>query len=77
MNLLYVNIYLLPETEQDPVVLVPHVFSLPLSVENFRQRISLIREVRNAEAKENSQRRLNNNAVIKHSQGPLVLSQGL
>ena len=36
----------------------------------FCERISLIREVRNAETKENSQRRLNdNNIVIKHSQG--------
>ena len=36
--------------------------------------------MRNAETKENSQRRLNNNnnnVVIKHGQGPLVLSQGL
>ena len=49
-----------------------------LSVESFSQRISLIREVRYAETKENSQRRLNNNnVIIKHSQGPLVLSQGL
>ena len=49
-----------------------------LSVENFSQKVSLIREVRNAETKENSQRRLNNNnAIIKDNQGPLVLSQGL
>ena len=49
-----------------------------LSVENFSQKISLIREVRNAETEENSQRRLNNNnAVSKDSQGPLVLSQVL
>ena len=49
-----------------------------LPVENFSQRVSLIREVRNAETKENSLRRINNNnVVIKHSQGPLVLSQGL
>ena len=42
-----------------------------LSVENFGQRISLIREMRHAETKENSQRRPNNNnVVIKHSQGP-------
>ena len=47
-------------------------------VKNLNQRISLIREVRNAETKENSLRRLNNNkVVIKHRQGPLVLSQGL
>ena len=39
-----------------------------LSVENFSQRISLIREVRNAETKGNSQKRLNNNNVVtKHS----------
>ena len=38
------------------------------------QRISLIREMRNVERKDNSQRRLNNNnLVIKHRQGP---SQG-
>ena len=49
-----------------------------LPVENFNQRMSLIREVRNIETKENSLKRLNNNnVVIKHSQGPLVLSQGL
>ena len=34
-----------------------HVLCLPLSVENFSWRISLIRETRNAETKENSQRR--------------------
>ena len=45
---------------------------------NFSQRISLIREVRNTETKENSLRRPNNdNVVIKHSQGPSVPSQGL
>ena len=49
-----------------------------LSLESFSQRISLMREIRNAEAKENSQRRLNsNNVVTKHSQGSLVLPQGL
>ena len=48
-----------------------------LSVENFSQRISVIREGRNVETKGNSQRRLNNKSVIiKHSQGPLVLFQG-
>ena len=42
------------------------------------QRISLIRKVRDAETKKNSLRRLNNNIiVIKHSQGPLVLSPEL
>ena len=49
-----------------------------LPVENFSQRISLITEMRKAETKENRQRKLNNNnVVIKHSQGLLVLSQGL
>ena len=49
-----------------------------LSVENFSQRVILIREARNAKTKENSQRRQNNNYVVmKHSQGPLVLSQEL
>ena len=73
------------EMEQDHIVLalptsVPHVTMASarlLPLENLSQRIYLIREVRNAEAKEKSQRRLNNNNVIKHSQGPLVLSQGL
>ena len=47
------------KTQQDPMVLAPlsHVLCLPLSVENFSWRISLIRETRNAETKENSQRR--------------------
>ena len=56
----------------------PTSYACLFSVENFSQRISLIREIRNEETKENSQKRLNNNnVVIKHSQGPLVLSQGL
>ena len=69
-----------PRNRADPVVLAPsHTMSFAclLSVENFSQIISLIRDVRNAETKENSQRRPNNNAVIKLSQGPLVLSPGL
>ena len=38
-----------------------------LLVEDFSQRISLIREVRDSETKENRQRRLNyNNVVITH-----------
>ena len=47
-------------SEQDPVVLLTttmHSVCL-LSMENFSLRISLIREVRNVETKENSQRRL-------------------
>ena len=62
-----------------PLSLPPTVSSACLlSVESFSQRISLIREVRNADTKENSQRTLNNSdVVIKHSQGHLVPSQGL
>ena len=60
------------------MILAPRHFLCPLFVESFSQRISLIREVRNAETEENSQRRLNhNNVVIEHSRGPLVLSQEL
>ena len=75
----HLGISLALETEQDHVVLAPTTMFFPclLPVENYSQRISLIREVRNAETKENSLRRINNNhVVIKHSQGPLVLSQG-
>lgn len=71
--------------EQDHIVLASPPCSFPflffiyfLPVENFNQIIILIREVRSAETKENSQERLNNNnAVIKNRQGPLVLSLGL
>ena len=61
------------------LVLAPHTtFSACLlPVEHFSQRISLIREGRNAETNENNQRGLNNNVVIKHSQGPLVPPQEL
>ena len=57
----------------------PHrVLCLPQLVGKFSQRTSLIRDGRNAETEENRQRRLtNNNIVIKHSQGPLAVSQGL
>ena len=49
-----------------------------LPVEHLSQRISLIGDVRHVETKENIQRRVNNNNVVtEHSQGPLVLSQGL
>ena len=44
-----------------------HIFCLPFrqkTVENFNQRINLIREVRNAETNENSLRRLNNNRKL-------------
>ena len=43
-----------------------------LSVENFNQRLNLIRKVGNGETKEINHMSLNNNnnnAVIKHSQG--------
>ena len=47
-----------------------------LSVESFSQRVSLIRDVRNAETKRNSQKRANNNnVVIKQCQRHLILSQ--
>ena len=47
-------------------------------VENFSQRVSLIREMRKAETKGNSQRRPDNNdVVVKCSQGSLVSCQGL
>ena len=65
--------------EQDSKILAPATMSSAclLLVEHFNQRISLIRELKNAETEENSLRRLNNNnVVIKHDQGPLVLSQG-
>ena len=59
-------------------VLPPISSACLLPVENFSQKISSIREVRNAGTKENNQRNLNNNNVLlKHSPGPLVLSQGL
>ena len=45
-------------------------------VGNFSQRISLIRERRNVETGKQS-RPNNDNVVITHSQGLLVLSQGL
>ena len=49
-----------------------------LSVKYFSQRINLIREMRNVETKENSQRRPNNiNVVIKHRKGPSAPSQRL
>ena len=49
-----------------------------LSVENFSQKISLIREVRNVETKENSQRRLSHDkVVVKHSQGPFAFSRAV
>ena len=57
-----------------------HVFCLIFACggKKINQRISIIRELRNAEAKENSQLRLHNkNVVIKHSQGPIVLSPEL
>ena len=66
--------------EQDHIILAHAPWPLPafFPLENFSQRVSLIREVRNVETKENSQKRLNSkNVVTKHGQGPLVLSQAL
>ena len=55
-----------------------HHVLCPWPVENFSQRISLIREVRNAKTKGNSERRPNSSSrVIKRSQVPPVASQGL
>ena len=75
------------KTEQDHMVLAYPIPPLPptissaclLPVKNCSyKKISLIREVRNAETKGNSPETLyNNNAVIKQSQGPLIFSQGL
>ena len=60
---------------------LPHTTTVSaacLSVENLSQRVCLVRDRRPAESKKNSQRRLNDdNVVIKHTQGPLVPSQGL
>ena len=52
-----------------PCGLGPQPRPLPaLSVENFSQRISLMREVRNVEMRETSQRRLSDsNVVVEHS----------
>ena len=44
---------------------------------NFSQRINLIREVREYRSKGKQTRPNNNNLVIKQSQGPLILPQGL
>ena len=72
--------------EQDCVVLdaphtlppaTDHVLCLPFPVENFSQRVSLIREMRNAETKEKSQRRPTNNYIVIQDSQRLVLSQGL
>ena len=61
------------------ILALPHPPPCLLPLENLSQRTSLIRDMRNAETKENNQRRLknNNNVVIKPSSGSLVLSQGL
>ena len=67
------------ETKQDRMVLAPTTMfsACLLPAENFSQRVSLIREMRNAETKESSQRRPDdNNVLIKCSQEPLVPPQG-
>ena len=47
-------------------------------MEKFSQRMTAIKDVRDGKAREDSQRRLNNNdVVIKHGQGHLVDSEGL
>ena len=53
-----------------------HVPALLLSEENFSQRMTAIKEVRDGKAKVES-KETNNNVVIKHSQGYLAVSEGL
>ena len=48
-----------------------------LSVENYSQRINLIKTSEKRENKGKHSKETNNNVLIKHSQGPLVLSQEL
>ena len=60
------------------MVLGPSTSSPAFSLGNISQRTSVIREVRNAETKEDSQRRQNNNNVVtRHSQGLVAPSQRL
>ena len=66
----------LGETEQDPVVLAPQCPLLAFCCWKL-SRVSLVREMRSAATKENSQRRPYNNTVIEHSQGPSVPPPGL
>ena len=61
--------------EQDPVALAP--WGPLLASCGKLSGLSLTREMRSAETKENSRRRPNNKVVIKHSQGPAVPPQGL
>ena len=58
--------------EQDSVVLAMSSACL-LPVENFSQKISLIREVKNDETKENSQRRLSSVQFSSITQSCLTL----
>ena len=58
--------------EQDSVVLAMSSACL-LLVENFSQKISLIREVKNDETKENSQRRLSSVQFSSIAQSCLTL----
>ena len=51
-----------------------HVPAFLLSEENFSQRMTAIKEVRDGKAKEESKEI---NVVIKHSQGYLAVSEGL
>ena len=60
------------EMEQDSVVLAMSSACL-LPVENFSQKISLIREVKNDETKENSQRRLSSVQFSSITQSCLTL----
>ena len=67
------------EMEQDPKSLPSPIISSAclLSVENYSQRINLIKTSEKRENKGKHSKETNNNVLIKHSQGPLVLSQEL
>ena len=73
---IYVPMYFNFEMKNDPLVLAPHVFCLHFAVENFSQRIGLIRDMKTCRNKGKQRRPNKNNVVTEHSQGPLVPSQG-
>ena len=74
----HISQFPLPVKRSTTLWILPRVLSLPLIYGKLKPKDKFIREVRNTETKENSQRRPdNNNVVIKHSQGPLVPFKGL
>ena len=64
------------ETEQDPMVLAPHILCLYFVCGKiFSQRIRLMKEAKTCRNKRKQSKELNNHdVVIKHNQGPLILS---